>query len=446
MTASIFASLKSGPFDPAGLFTTTPLPLTLLSLDGSGNAVVNRNASDYFMNSPEFTYNPTTIDVSTSSGLTTAVRTSTAGSHVRLTADITIDPALFGLRSTDASQASGNLGKLIDTNGHNLIFRTVGPSLPAQIWVQDVTNTNCWTTTLAVTGSQAISRVLRTDVLDAAGQATPFWKVTTSLADLNAFAGDAFFVSGTSLSVKLSTNGSVEAFKANLKGLYVDTTGNSRILVSGAALGLWNNGGSLWLDGVSLSQIDAASRWPIIVIEGITQTYGYSKGFDPINCGLYLAQDSFIYGNKADGANGFSPSVVKRGLCQEVNSRFIRNGDRRTYPIDDTLQGVSVHGGSDHAAFACDFDLNNGQGVADTCINNSADVTWLVGCEVTGGLSNAANYQFGSAATSASRKVHLDRCTSSAAPAAGDLLISTNATVYTRNTSFTKVTGTPIPY
>lgn len=373
---------RDGPYRFRTPSNLGSLPMNLKKIY-AGSVAVDRTAVEAFQNASEFTYNPTTIDVASSAALTTALRTTTSGSRIRLTADITMDP--LDLRSTDASQGSGFLGKLIDANGHALVMRTTGPDLTAQTFTQDGTYSNVWNTTLTLSGSAALKRVFRTDSLDGEGEPTPFWKDVSGKASLTLVSGDAFYISGTSLSVKLATNGSVEAFKANLKALYIGSAGTSRILVSGAALCLWANGGSIKLDGVQIVQLDAASRLPMIYMHGVRQTYAVSKGFDGTNCGSYVAQDTLVYGSEADGANGFATSAIAKGLLQTVNSRYLRNGDTRTFAADGTLQGVSAHGGVNHVSMGTSFELNNGQGVADTCANSQTDYSWLVGCSITGG-------------------------------------------------------------
>lgn len=417
--------------------------MRLVSMSG-GTATVDRSAVDAFIVAGGFRYDPSVINVSNASELSTALRTTATGSMIKLTADITTDP--LDLRSTDASQGSGALGKIINSNGYNLIYRTTGPDLTTQTFTVDGTYSNVWNTTLTLSGSAALQRVFRTDSLDAEGEPTPFWKVTTSKADLDAYAGDAYFISGTALSVRLATAGSVEAFKANLKALYTGSAGTSRILVWGAALCLWANGGNIKLDGVQIVTIDAASRLPSIYMQGVRQTYAVSKGADLTHCGRYVAQDCLVYGSEADGANGFATSAVSKGLIQTVNSRFIRNGDTRTFAANGTLQGVSAHGGVDHVSFGSEFNLNNGQGVADTCAASKTDTSWLVGCDVTGGATTAANYNFGSAASNCNRLAYLDTCTSTSAPVAGDLVVSSNAAAYLRATSFATVSGTVLGY
>lgn len=421
---------------PTGFQT---LPMGLMGLTDSGEATLYHNAVEAFRNSSLFTYNPTTIDVATSGALSTAIRTSTAGSHVRLTANITTDP--IDLRNTDNSQSGGALGKLIDTNGFDLTYRTTGPDLTTQTFTVDGTYANVWNTTLTLAGSAALQRVFRTDSLDDEGEPTPFFKVLTSKADLSADPNDAFYISGTALSVKLSTDGSVEAFKANLKALYTGSAGTSRILVTGAPLCLWANGGDFILDGVQIVTLDAASRLPMIYHHGIRQTYAVSKGFDGTQCGHYIGSNSLIYGSEADGANGFATSAVAKGLMQTANCRFKRNGDTRTFAHNGTLQGVSAHGGVNHTSFGSSFELNNGQGVADTCVASATDYTWLVACGLQGGETTSPNMTFGSVAASASRTIYLDTVESTDAPVNGDLAIAANATVYTYNTTLAVVTG-----
>lgn len=434
--ARILLMGKSRFKPPAGL---PILPMRLTGINSDGSATTDRNAAEAFRNAGYFRFDPTIIDVGNSSALTTALRTTASGSHIRMTASITMDPT--DLRSTDASQAGGMLGKLVDTNGYTLTLRVTGPDLTTQTFTVDGVYGNVWNTTLTLSGSAALQRVFRTDSLDAEGEPTPFWKVTTSKADLNAYAGDAYFISGTALSVRLATAGSVEAFKANLKALYTGSAGTSRILVSGAPLCLYGNGSNVVLDGVQIVGLDASSRAPVFFAHNMRQTYAVGKGADLTQCGMHILSSCLVYGSESDGANAFATSAQMKGLVQTVNSRFIRNGDTRTFAANGTLQGLSAHGGSNHVSFGSEFNLNNGQGVADTCAASKSDISWLVSCDVTGGQTTAANYEFGSAAANCNRLAYLDSCTSSSAPAAGDLVIGSNAAVYARNTSLPNVSG-----
>jgi hypothetical protein len=449
---SIARSNRSGRFMAPQALPT--LPISLQGFDAAGRAVTNWNAKEAFQNSSLFTYNDTPLYVSSAgvagnNGLTpgapttiaAAVRTYTTGSRIVLLDNMTIEP--LDIRSTDASQAGGPLGKLIDPDGNTLTIRTSGPDLTAQTYVQDGTNTNCYTTTLTLSGTAAFQRLLRTDGVDDYGFHVPFAKYASAAA-LNAGVGDGFFWDnvGKVLWVKIGNGENVQAQRAILRGLYTGSAGTSRNFCSGAPLCITG----ARMEGVQNVTLDASSRLPQIYLHDTQQLWAVSKGADLTQCGLYVASDLLCYASEADGANAFATSAVAKGLIQTINSQFVRAGDRRTFAADHTLQGVSAHGGSNHVSFGAEFIGNNGQGVADTCANNSHDVTWLVGCTVQGGNTTAANIQVGSAATSASRTGYFDNVTSIDAPAAGDLVISTNGVARTYRTTFAAVTGTPTPY
>lgn len=367
-----------------------------------------------------------------------AIRTTAgAASRIKMLEDCVIPS--FDLRSTDASQASQQF-KWLDANGFNVVIRDTGPDLTTQTWVQDGTNTLCYTSTLGVAGSAQITRVLRTDVNDSYGFSRQLKKYT-SAALLNAGSGDGWFWDNTGkvLWLKIGAGENVEAQKSILKGLYFNSAGTSRIFVSGSALGL----SGVRMEGVQIVLLDADGRRPEIWLHNVTQLWATGKGCDMTNAGWYVATDSLVYAPQADSTNAFSKSATGKGLIMTANCRFINTGDQSVFAADGTLQGTSAHGGSHHVGWGNQYIGSNGQGVADTCVANEADITWLVGCTVTGytGGASAPNYNFGGAAASASRKVYLDNCRSIGPTSGTDLLISENATVYTYRSPFASVSG-----
>lgn len=432
---------------PAGFPT---LPINLVARGAPGTVAVDGTAYSAFLNTNAAIVNPTVLYVKPSTGsnansgtspgspfqtVTHALRTSTAGSIVKMLEDAVIDP--LDLRSTDASQATQQ-AKLLDGNGYNLILRVTGPDLATATWTRDGTNTNCFTTTLSLGASGAVNRVLRTDGVDEYGFEVPF-RSYASAALLNAATDNGFFWDsvGKVLWINFNNGADVQANRSILKGLYTNSGNTARNFVSGAALCIAN----CTLDGIQNFTIDAGGRLPQIWMHNVTQKYAVGKGGDLTNTGLCIYTNSLVYGSQADGVNAFATSVVGKGLVQIINSRLIRNGDTRTFAANGTLQGASTHGGSNACYWGVTADLNNGQGFADTCVNSSDDISWLASCSVTGGQTTSANYNFGSAATTSSRKAYLDTCQSLAPPVAGDLAISANATVYSYSTTLPTVTG-----
>lgn len=379
-----------------------------------------------------------------------------AGAATRVVAVSDATVGSFDLRSTDASQSSQQF-KWLDANGYNVTIRDTGPDLTTQTWVRDGVNTKCFTSTLAVSGSAQITRVLRTDQVDsytlfgvnilAGKNAYRQFKTYTSAALLDAGTGDGFYWDnvGKVLWLKIGDGEDVEAQKAILLGLYLNSAGTSRIFASGSAIGF----SGVRFEGVQFLTLDAASRRPEIWLHNCTQLWAVGKGADMTNAGWYVSTNSLVYASQADGANAFSPSATGDGLIMTVRTTFLKAGDQAVFPANATLQGISAHGGSSHVSWGSYFLECNGAGVADTCSAGKNDITWLVGCYFKGYPSgtSVANIQGGSVAASATRTMYLDSCVS-VSPASGvDLEYAANLTAYKYNTTLASVTGgTPSPY
>lgn len=460
ITAPLLSGLGSAtiakPLPPSGLPT---LPITLVAR-GSGplgvvisptdaitaalayNAAIANAGVYYVKPSTGSDSNAGTIGAPFAT-VAKAMRTATgAASRVVMLEDCVIPT--FDLRATDASQTTQQF-KWLDANGYNVIIRDSGPDPTTQTWVQDGTNTNCYTTTLAVSGSQQPTRVLRTDQTDAYGYSQQLKKYT-SAALLNAGSGDGWYWDNTGkvLWVKLGAGTNVESQKSILKCLYLNSSGTSRVLAYGASLGL----SGVRLEGAQVSTLDLNSRRPELWLHNCVQLWANNKGFDGTQTGWFIATNHLCYASQSDGANGFAKSATGKGLMLTANSQFINSGDQSVFPADGTLQGESAHGGVHHCAWGNKYIGSNAPGVQDTCNNSENDISWLVSCYASGysGGYSTYNYAFGSTATSASRKAYLDSCQSASPTIGTDLRIDVNATVYAYNCPFTVSGGSVIYY
>lgn len=365
--------------------------------------------------------------------VTHAMRTATgSASRVVMLEDATIEP--WDVRNTDASQSTQQF-KWLDGNGFNVTVRVSGPALASETWTQDATYTNCWKTTLSVGASQSVTRVLNQSVSDDYGYDTPL-RLYASEAALDGASDAGYFWDNSGKVLWLNIGSDVEAAKANYRALYTNTAGTSRIYLQGASMGL----SGVTLEGVQFLLLDAASRRPEIWLHDVTQLWPTSKGADVR--GWYVASDSITYASQQDGCNAFTSWAGGESLIQTRNCQFVRSGDRRTFDLNGTLQGISAHGGSDHISKGSTFSENNGQGVADTCAASKTNFTWLQDCTFEGGAAGvtAASIEFGSAASGAARHGFLDACTSSSATT--DLLVNTNGYAYGRNNTLPTITGT----
>lgn len=427
---------------PLQFFPTLPIPYgstkTAIQAGLEVNAAISNAGVYYVKPSTGSDANPGTL-AQPFATVARAMRTATgAATRVAMLEDCVIPP--FDLRNTDASQTTQQF-KWLDANGYNITIRVTGPALSSQTWAQDGTFTNCWKTTLAVGASQTVTRVLNTAVLDDYGYDTPLRQYASATA-LNSASDAGYYWDNAGKVLWLNIGGNVETQKANYRALYTDTAGTSRIYVQGSALGL----SGVKLEGVQFLALDGGGRRPEFWVSNVTQLWANDKGAD--FRGWFIATNSLCYAAQSDGANGFVAWAAGKSFIQTVNCRYIRSGDVRTFAVNNTLQGVSAHGGCLHVSFGSQFIQNNGQGVADTCVNSSTDYSWLLDCVVVGGAAGitAANVEFGSAATSATRFAFVQNLTSSNAPVAGDLRVSTNGIVQRFGLISGTIVGTVLPY
>jgi hypothetical protein len=439
------------------------LPVLPMSLIGSINSwpiALPNDAINAFKEYHSALYNQTKLYVKPSSGsdantgltkalpfatVTQALRVATnAASHIVMLEDCVIPT--FDLRASDPSQTTEQI-KILDGNGFNVVIRDSGPDLTTQTWVVDGVNTNCYKTTLTYTGSESLTRVLRTDRLDSEGEPTQL-KSYTSAALLNAaFSGYYYDSTGKVLWVNLG-GANVHQMRDVLKGLHNPAVaGGSRLFVYGAKLGL----SGIRTEGVSISTNDNATyptRRPEIWTHNCKIMWSSNKGANLTNAGWLIGSDTLYYSSAGDNANAFSPSATGKGLILSLRCRFSKAADYDIFAVNGTYQGTSAHGGSDHVSWGSIYEYSNGSGIADTGIDNSHDVSWFIGCLLKPQLANNTipNMSFSGLNTNSSRKVYLDSCISYTS-LGDDLLIGNNAIIYTYNTELPKVTGgSAIPY
>lgn len=462
-----------GPYSSSSWFQTIPpndlvvppnipsLPISLVKVNGVGSVSINPNdaitaatTEKATINNPGVYYVKPSTGSDASAGTINApfatvgraMRTAVgAASRIVMLEDCVIPPT--DLRNTDASQLAGNgfvNGQLkwLDGNGFNVIVRETVTDLATTTWTQDSTYPNWWKSGAIAGGSQALTRVLRTDTADDEGYSTGLYKATSTPTTNT--ATPSYFWDAVGKIAWVNLGGlDVQNNRAILKGLWVNSGGTSRVLSIGSSIGF----SGIRFEGVQFVSLDGGGRRPEFWLHNCTVLWSVSKSWDGTNAGWFVATNTRFHSSEADHLNAFAPSSVGRGLLLTANCVFTRSGDLNVFISNGTLQGESAHGGSDHMGWGNLYRSANGQLIADTCANNQNDVTWLAGCQFTGGTSPASNLNFGSTATAASRKAYLDTCVSVGAPVSGDLIISSNATVYTRNTALSAITGgSVVPY
>lgn len=339
------------------------------------------------------------------------------------------------LRYNDASQATQQI-KILDGNGFNVTIREASPDLAALTWSQDGTYTNCWTSTLSLTGAATINSVLDSSVLDDFGKASELTKFT-SLVLLNAATVPGYYFASNSLSINDDAK-NIQQLRRNYRCLCMNTAGNARIYIAGAILILDGING----EGIYFEFAEGNSRRPEAWLHNCTFIWAPSKTGNMTVAGWMILSDSQILYGAGDGINAFQPSVTGQGLIQSVRSKIYNSGNRRIYTANGTLQSVSAHTGSHHVGFGSTFGGKYNNGACITDVGSTAgenDITWLVACQFDRPSDNFSSLQF-SAGGTGMRTAFIDSCDFHGYGLAA-LEIITGATVYAYNTDIPIVSG-----
>jgi hypothetical protein len=283
-----------------------------------------------------------------------------------------------------------------------------------------------------------VTRVLRTDVLDDEDLPLQLEKFASAAA-LNAGVSGWYWDQTTKVLWINLAGGDVHAQRSILRGMFFNTSGASRVLAQGAIVGFKD----VRFEGVQFVELDSGGREHGVWLENCEVLWAPDKGVDATQCWRVVITNSFFYASLSDAVNGFAPSpALGQGLLLLARNRFVNSGDVSVFADDGSKQGVSAHGGVQHVGWGNVLDGNNGANIADTCLANWTDVTWLAGCRsITPALAASAGYEFGMAAVNASRKVYMDTCDSVDA-STYDLKTNVNAVVRLFNSPMPSFTGT----
>lgn len=339
-----------------------------------------------------------------------------------------------------------------------VVLRTAAPSdITALTWTSTGGgHTDVWQCDTAATSSAAPTHILRTDTADSYGFNTRLIKAT-SLANLDTLANGWYFDAAASpkkLYVKMGAGVSVEANKAVLKGLWLDTSGNSRVFIYNTTLAL---DGDFYLDGVDRTPLSAtgtpkAESWN----RGIT-AFASAGNANRVDGGYIITENERGHASNGDQING-NPIGSQKGLLVTHRCFFTEAGDYLTFQLSPTVNancnGVSAHGGCDHWSVGTVVELSYGPGFADTSTASKPAATWLVGCVArssrasleTGNLGIGFEMQgLSSAVDTGNRLSWLDGCVGSG-NALADAFQSTNGTMKQTACTFGSTSGTISSY
>lgn len=427
------------------------LPLTLLSVlpgYGRGAAVTNYTAARacevanaaLYANSNSYAgvVDQTTFD---------AFLQTRSESYADFSADTTIRlNNSAGLRNTQTSQTAGQRVKHFRANNCTVTIAPLfsGTDLPGLTWTLDAGGFDVYLTTV----SQSLQRVMRTDQSDRWGFAKQLRKYS-SLAALQA-AGSGWYLTGTTLYVKLGAGVNVDTVKSVLSAKWLDAAiSDARILVQSSIMVFEAIGsGKFVFDGMRFDLSDAvAGRQPQLWVHGGEVRYPNTKGITaPTSGGKVVLTNSVVFSSTADGLNLQGPGpYTGQALMLHANCLFRDCGAIDTIGDDGTLQGVSAHGGVDHVGWGSTFEYCNSPGVADTVATGTISASWLVACGSNYDVSTQSwGFVFGSG-SGGSRTVYLDTDQARFGETTG-LVVSTGATVYTYQCDFVSVSGGTSPY
>jgi hypothetical protein len=362
-----------------------------------------------------------------------AVRVVTDCTRIYATRSFVEEP--FDLRYTDPSQSRSMRLKVIYANGNDVTIRSRGPDIATTPLTPDATRPQCYCTPAGWLNAHArVTRVMRKDLNDTHGFSAQFRQYGDLAALADATSPGWSWDAGLKR-LCLNTQGDANALRTRLATLFVGSDGNSRILSIGAAIAFDH----VRFEGVQFVTLDGGGRRPSIWTNGIVQLWAPAKGYDGTQAGDFVETNAIVFASRHDGRNAYARSETGPGLILTVNSQYVNSGDLNVFPPDDSLQGISAHGGSHHVSWGSRFTGNNGQGVGDGIVDGSRDITWLVGCVIGPQASKSANNMHMGGTGSGSRTVYLD---SNRSTNVGpyDLLID-RARVYVHDTPLARISG-----
>ena len=265
-----------------------------------------------------------------------------------------------------------------------VVIRTTAPSDIATLaWtLTGGGHTDVWQCDTAATGSSAPSRILRTDTFDAYGFQVRLIKAT-SLENLDTLSNGWYFdavESPKKLYVKMGAGVSVESNKAVLRGLWLDTNGNSRIFIYNTTVAL---DGDFYLDGVDRTPLSStgspkAESWS----RGIT-AFASVGNAARVDGGYVITENERGHASNGDQING-NPVGSQKGLLVTHRCYFTEAGDYQTFQLIPTVNAnrnaISAHGDCDHWSVGTVGENSYGPVFADTSVTLKPAATWLVGC------------------------------------------------------------------
>jgi hypothetical protein len=328
------------------------------------------------------------------------------------------------LRENDGSQWTGGFagsGTYTPTAKHvkcwpgkRLRFYLTGDDISAATYTATTGYAGMYETTLATTNK--VYSVTRKGVVDAEGFAERFHVYASKDALLA--AGSGFYFNAGAKTLYLMAGGtSISTIKAELRAYYTTSGGLARVYQTNTSLlieGAFFDGPCLrvqTITPVAAPGIQQAETWLVncTLFKGNTtgvQTEGALAITE--NCTIHAPDgDAILY----NGPSLDDPSYLSLGVC--VNGRHTLPGDTHTGNQTVTnANGISAHGGSNHAAFG--VYTSGGYGPSFRDINSIASTTntsWFVSCiAASPDPASGLAFSFTPDGASAVREAYIDSC------------------------------------
>lgn len=306
-----------------------------------------------------------------------------------------------------------------------------------------------YSATLSLTGSQAVQRVAKNNVYDTGNGNLFRLQKYSSLAALQAASGanpsgvQGWFYGAGVLSIAYFGS-NINVAKATFNAYYLDTTGDSCVIVNNNAYLLIDAVYQLDLDGTCVHGVSSTTNYPTVLIEGRGNVRSFvapGHAFSVVG-GFFYASGVDCQAPQFDCFNFDAAASGAKTMAIGHNIKGWYAGDLETFPLGGggtpISNGWSAHGGVNDIIAGASFGQNYGPNIANTVAGTFTDATWLVGVETTastGGANNSGIGIFGdNALPSASRTAWIDTC-STLSEAVGLFVSLPNATIKYSNCS-----------
>lgn len=265
-----------------------------------------------------------------------------------------------------------------------VVIADPGPRLQDQTWT--VHSGDVYKTTLTLTGAQTVQRVARRDLYDSvANQPLTFTQYANAAALVAATGVQGWAIDTTAgnkvIYIRLTSGDNVETFKTILKAFYLDTSGESRWLISGVPCLIQAEvPGTVLFDGVGIvGTDDGLGNIANVYVDGIVSRFAPLHAFE-LHGGINYVARCHAHAPLADCFNYNSTTTLLASQNIEIDCRGTNAGDIATFgtAISANRNGSSAHDLTDIWRIGGWYEGNWGPQVADIA-NAATGTSWNIG-------------------------------------------------------------------